>query len=106
MKFENIAVPLGVGVVFSLPSVLINNTRYWILFPWTYPGRALLNGSNLNFPFSNYMYIISVAVFVIFIIVGVYEFNKKIYDFYKLIFSFMLYKLLFFTIIIKTTAKG
>lgn len=77
MKFENIAVPLGVGVVFSLPSVLINNTRYWILFPWAYPGRALLNGSNLNFPFSNYMYILSVAVFVIFIIVGVYEFNKK-----------------------------
>ena len=77
MKFQNIAVPLGIGVVFSLPSVLINNTKYWILFPWTYPGRVLLNGSNLDFGCPIYIYMISLALFVIFATLGMYEFNKK-----------------------------
>lgn len=77
MRFSNIAIPLGVGVVFSLPSILINNTRFWILFPWTYPGRALLNGANVYFEFSSYMYIIAIIVFIAFVLIGMHEFNNK-----------------------------
>lgn len=77
MKFSNIAIPLGVGVVFSLPSILINNTKYWILFPWTYPGRALLNGANMSFDFSSSMYIMAIIVFMAFVLIGMYEFNNK-----------------------------
>lgn len=77
MKFKNIAVPLGVGVVFSLPSVLINNTKYWILFPWAYPGRAMLNGGNMSFPCPNSMYITAIIVFIAFVLLGMYEFNNK-----------------------------
>lgn len=77
MKFKNIAVPLGVGVVFSFPSVLINNTKYWILFPWAYPGRAMLNGGNMSFPCPNSMYITAIIVFIAFVLLGMYEFNNK-----------------------------
>ncbi|OAA85572.1 ABC transporter permease [Clostridium ljungdahlii] len=77
MKFKNIAVPLGVGLVFSLPSVLIDNTKYWMFFPWDYPGRVLLGGSNVTFNFPPYMYIVSVILFILFILVGMYEFNNR-----------------------------
>lgn len=77
MKFENIGVPLGIGVLFSLPSVFISNTKYWILFPWTYPGRALLTGANVSFETDKSMYIIGIIVAMIFILLGMYEFNNK-----------------------------
>ncbi|MBV7276258.1 ABC transporter permease [Clostridium sp. PL3] len=77
MKFSNIAVPLGIGVIFSVPAVLINNTKYWVMFPWIYPGRAILYGANIGFQSPLYMYIIGIVVFVIFIFLGVYEFNNK-----------------------------
>ncbi|NMM62996.1 ABC transporter permease subunit [Clostridium sp. P21] len=77
MKFKNIAVPLGVGLAFSIPSILINNTKYWMLFPWTYPGRVLLNAGSMSFYCPMYMYIISIVVFIVFTIVGLYEFNNR-----------------------------
>lgn len=77
MKFKNIAIPLGIGLAFSIPALLINNTKYWMLFPWAYPGRVLLNAGGISFDCPTYIYIISVVVFIIFTIVGLYEFNNK-----------------------------
>lgn len=77
MKFKNIAVPLGVGLVFSFPSVLIDNTKYWMLFPWDYPGRVLLGGSNVSFNFPPYMYVVSVILFIVVTLIGVCEFNNR-----------------------------
>lgn len=77
MKFSNIAVPLGIGVIFSVPAVLIDNTRYWIMFPWTYPGRAILYKANAGLQPSLSMYIIGIIVFIVFVFLGVYEFNNK-----------------------------
>ncbi|WP_315122138.1 ABC transporter permease [uncultured Clostridium sp.] len=78
IRFSNIGVPLGVGVAFSIPSLLISNTKFWILFPWTYPGRALLNGSSINFfDMGIHMYIIGIIIATIFIVIGINEFNNR-----------------------------
>ncbi len=77
MKFSNIGVALGIGAVFSIPSVLISNTRFWILFPWTYSGRAILTGANVH-PFETgiHMYAIGIVIAILFILKGMYEFEK------------------------------
>lgn len=77
MKFSNIGIALGIGATFSIPSVLISNTKFWILFPWTYPGRAILTGANVHFETGIYMYVIGVIVALVFIFRGMYEFNEK-----------------------------
>lgn len=77
MKFKNIYVPLGVGVFFSIPSILINNTKYWMFFPWDYPGRVLLNGGSVQFDFPLYMYGVSIGIFLLFTFIGIWEFKKK-----------------------------
>jgi hypothetical protein len=77
MRFSNIGVALGIGAIFSIPSVLISNTRFWIFFPWTYPGRAILTGANTH-PFETgiYMYVIGIVIAILFILKGMYEFEK------------------------------
>ncbi|MEW9097111.1 MAG: ABC transporter permease [Clostridiaceae bacterium] len=78
IRFSNIGLPLGVGVAFSIPSLLISNTKFWVLFPWTYPGRALLNGSSINFfDMGANMYIIGIIIATIFIVIGINEFNNR-----------------------------
>ncbi|NLU09208.1 MAG: ABC transporter permease subunit [Clostridiales bacterium] len=77
IKFENIAVPLGIGLVFSLPAVLIDNTEYWMFFPWDYPGRVLVGAANESFNFPPYMYAVSVILFIVFTLVGEKEFKKR-----------------------------
>ncbi|MBU5483772.1 ABC transporter permease [Clostridium sp. MSJ-11] len=78
IRFSNIGIPLGVGVAFSIPSLLISNTKFWVLFPWTYPGRALLNGSSMNFfDMGANMYIIGIIIATIFIVIGINEFNNR-----------------------------
>ncbi len=77
MKYNNIAVPLGIGLVFSLPAVLIDNTRYWMLFPWDYPGRVLVGAANESFNFPPYMYAVSVVLFIMFMLIGAHEFESR-----------------------------
>ncbi len=38
------AIPLGVGIGLTLPAIIVANSRYWILYPWTYPIMAALGG--------------------------------------------------------------
>jgi hypothetical protein len=78
MRFSNIGVALGIGAVFSIPSVLISNTKFWIFFPWTYSGRAILSGANVN-PFETgwYMYAIGIVIALLFTLRGMYEFSEK-----------------------------
>lgn len=78
VKFSNLGIPLGIGIGCSIPSLLISNTKLWIIFPWTYPGRAILVGTNVSFEnTSSIMYVIGI-LFLIFVgIIGIKEFNMK-----------------------------
>ncbi|MBS4538930.1 ABC transporter permease [Clostridium sp. D2Q-11] len=80
-KFKNVGVPLGVGAIFTLPTILIaNSTKYWIFYPWTYPVLTMMP----NFVTSaeqtlryGIMYGVSILSFISIIGVGLYKFRSK-----------------------------
>jgi hypothetical protein len=76
IRFSN-AVALGVGIAMTLPAMLIANTKYWILFPWTYAGMFTLSGKVNMFSTSNNLYLICAAIFIMVMLLGIREFNKR-----------------------------
>ncbi|GFN23497.1 hypothetical protein [Thermanaeromonas sp. C210] len=55
INISQMGIPLGTGIGFTLPSLLVANTRYWVFYPWTYPIMAALGGDFFEktyFPFA------------------------------------------------------
>lgn len=55
INISQMGIPLGIGIGFALPSLLVANTRYWVFYPWTYPIMAALGGDFFEkayFPFA------------------------------------------------------
>jgi len=44
IRFSQMALPLGMGICLTLPAMLVANTRYWVIYPWSYPIMAALGG--------------------------------------------------------------
>lgn len=78
INYSHVGVPLGLGIGLTLPTILVANTKYWILYPWTYPAMATLGGGSfLESIWSKLMYPISIIMFLIIFIWGVYRFKTK-----------------------------
>lgn len=80
MRFKHIGIPLGVGIGAILPIILIaNSARYWIFYPWTYPLLTIMPNSIISIAPEKYgiMYGISVISFIMIILMGLKQFNRK-----------------------------
>ncbi|WP_047154759.1 ABC transporter permease [Aneurinibacillus tyrosinisolvens] len=78
MHFSHVGVPLTVGAGLAVPGALIANSKtYWIYYPWTYPGMALLGPVQERFDKGPLMYSISLLLFIIVMAVGAYGFKRR-----------------------------
>lgn len=77
LKFTHIALPLGVGIGLSLPAMVVANTRYWLVYPWTYPIMAALGGEFATFSKGSMVYITSLILLIIIFTLGYWEFNRR-----------------------------
>lgn len=81
MRFKNAGIPLGVGALSILPTILVaNSTKYWIFYPWTYPMLTMMphfiTSSDQTMKYS-IMYGVSIISFIMIIGMGLLQFNKK-----------------------------
>lgn len=80
MRFKHIGIPLGIGIGAILPIILIaNSAKYWIFYPWTYPLLTIMPNSIISIAPEKYgiMYGISVISFIMIILMGLKQFNRK-----------------------------
>ena len=75
INFSHIGIPLGLGIGLTLPTILVANTKYWILYPWTYPAMATSGGG--MFEENMLIYPISIILFIIVFIIGLYRFKNR-----------------------------
>ncbi len=64
IRFSHMAIPLGIGIGLTLPAIIVANSRYWILYPWTYPIMAALGGDMEIFSKGNIVYIVSFILLI------------------------------------------
>ncbi|SDW45121.1 ABC transporter permease [Tepidimicrobium xylanilyticum] len=77
IRFSHMTIPLGIGIGLTLPSMIVANSKYWIVYPWTYPIMAALGGDMTTFNKGNIVYIISLMLLVIIFVLGYNGFMKK-----------------------------
>jgi len=77
MRFAQMTVPLAVGIGLSLPAILVANTRFWALYPWTYPIMAALGGNFDKFDRGGVVYIAGVILMLAVFAFGYREFKQR-----------------------------
>lgn len=75
-RCESPIIPAGVGITLILSTALIIQSKYNILFPWTYSLMAVVSGGE---KIGNIIFMSSLSIFIFFgiIILGVRNFCKK-----------------------------
>ncbi|MCT4619587.1 MAG: ABC transporter permease [Marinisporobacter sp.] len=77
IRFKNIVLPLGLAIILIIPTMIINATKFWFVFPFTYPSHVIMFGTNFytkDIPYS--MILIGITTFLIFINLGANYLNK------------------------------
>jgi hypothetical protein len=41
-RFQNLVLPLAIGVIATMGAQQIGNSTYWVWYPWSYPAMAML----------------------------------------------------------------
>lgn len=78
IRFAQIGIPLAVGIGLSTPTILVANSKYWILDPWTYPAIAAFGSMYEAFDKgSAAMYGIAFALSLIVLLYGLWEFRRR-----------------------------
>jgi len=78
MKFSNVFISIGIGTIFSIPSVLVGITKFWIVFPWCYAFKAIsATHTSMPIPTGILMYIIGIVTTIIVTLKGIKELNNK-----------------------------
>lgn len=77
LKFSHLALPLGVGIGLSLPAMVVANTKYWLIYPWTYPIMAALGGDFDVFSKGSMVYLISLVLLIFIFAIGYREFTGR-----------------------------
>ena len=73
--YENITIPLGIGICFQIPSILISASKYSILYPWSY-STTVNNITALNSTILIKI-IISILIFILAVMLAYKKFNNK-----------------------------
>lgn len=77
IRFSHMAVPLGVGIGLTVPAMIVANTKYWVVYPWTYPIMAAL-GRNIDiFDKGRVIYLIGILLLIRIFRFGCGRFAKK-----------------------------
>ncbi|SHJ37603.1 hypothetical protein SAMN02745163_01809 [Clostridium cavendishii DSM 21758] len=75
-RFNSISIPLVIGMLFTLSSLMIVQSKYWIYAPWTYAMGICAEGLNFTkeiFP----LLTVSLVLFLIIFSFDIISFNKK-----------------------------
>ncbi|HHY42796.1 MAG TPA: ABC transporter permease subunit [Thermoanaerobacterales bacterium] len=77
IRFSQMALPLGVGISLTLPAMLVANTRYWVIYPWSYPIMAALGGDFDVFDKGSLTFLISFVLLLAVFSCGYVSFKKR-----------------------------
>ena len=71
------ALPLGAGIGLALPAMIVANSRYWIIYPWSYPIMAALGGDFDVFDKGSLTFLISFILLLAVFSCGYVSFKKR-----------------------------
>jgi len=77
IRFSQMALPLGVGISLTLPAMLVANTRYWVIYPWSYPIMAALGRDFDVFDKGSLTFLISFILLLAVFSCGYVGFKKR-----------------------------
>lgn len=77
IRYTQMTVPLGIGIGMTLPAMIVANSKYWIIYPWTYPIMAALGNSIELFNKGPTVYLSSVILSIIVFMYGIRNFSKR-----------------------------
>jgi len=77
IRYTQMTVPLGIGIGLALPAMVVANSKYWIIYPWTYPIMAALGGTMEIFRKGHLVYLTSIILLIVVFIYGVRNFSKS-----------------------------
>ncbi len=77
IRFSQMTIPLGVGIGLTLPAMIVANTRYWIIYPWSYPILAALGGDFDVFDKGSVTFLISLLLLLAVFSLGYAGFVKR-----------------------------
>lgn len=77
IRHSHMSLPLGVGIGLALPAMVVANSKFWIIYPWTYPIMAALGGDTEVFAKGNLVYITSTILFITVFMYGIKNFSKR-----------------------------
>ncbi|GAA0748603.1 ABC transporter permease [Clostridium oceanicum] len=75
LTYENISVPLGLGLCFQIPTILISASKYNIIYPWSYI-TTVNNIATLDIK-TVIMITVSIVIFILINLYGYMRFNGK-----------------------------
>lgn len=71
------ALPLGAGISLALPAMIVANSRYWIIYPWSYPIMAALGGDFDVFDKGSLIFFLSLFLLLVVFAWGYANFIKR-----------------------------
>ncbi|WP_010497850.1 ABC transporter permease [Paenibacillus elgii] len=77
LRYRHIGIPLGIGIGLAVPSLLVANSKYWIVYPWTYPTMAALASQSSTFSKGPLLYGAIALVFLLVTVIGFTEFRRR-----------------------------
>ncbi|WP_066504189.1 ABC transporter permease [Abyssisolibacter fermentans] len=77
IRFKNMLIPLILAVCLILPTMMINATKFWFIFPFAYPSHLIMAGTSFyNNSISISMIVFAIIIFSLFISMGIKNFKK------------------------------
>ncbi|WP_017812017.1 ABC transporter permease [Paenibacillus shenyangensis] len=79
VRFNHVGIPLALGIIMSVPSILVaNSEQFWLLDPWTYP-VVLMLGSRLGLDNgqAGMMNIVIVMLTLLVFLIGIMGFRRR-----------------------------
>lgn len=77
VRYTQMTVPLGIGIGLTLPAMVVANSKYWLIYPWTYPIMAALGGTMEVFDQGYLVHLISIILFIAVLLYGIRSFSQK-----------------------------
>ena len=77
IRYSQMALPLGVGICLTLPAMIVANTKYWIIYPWSYPIMVALGGDMDVFDKGSVPFVISLILLIAVFSYGYVNFRKR-----------------------------
>ncbi|NLM51415.1 MAG: ABC transporter permease subunit [Firmicutes bacterium] len=77
IRHKQMTIPLGIGIGLALPAMLVANSKFWLVYPWTYPIMAALGVDMDLFSKGPIVYFVSIILLIIVFLSGSKNFCQK-----------------------------